>query len=64
MIYTSIAYKFDNFYDSTQKFTNGLDRCSVEHLCRPLVLCRNKMHVQKGHNSIKCDLDLKNLGSS
>jgi hypothetical protein len=35
---------------------SSLDGCSVEHLCRPRVLCQNKKAKYiKGHNSIKCD---------
>jgi hypothetical protein len=49
---------------STQNLRK-LDRYSVENLCRPWVLCqKKKSKYKKGHNSIKCDLDLKNLTSS
>jgi hypothetical protein len=39
--------------------------CCAKTLCRPGVLCQNKQSKYiKRHNSIKCDIDLKNLTSS
>ena len=42
-----------------------LDECSVEHLCRPLMIYQNKRTSlqKKRQNSDKCDLDINNLAS-